>query len=251
MYRILLVIRLGLHVLFRCNIFKTLYLNFKMLPIKYAIKLPIWIYGKITFRSLQGKLFIESEKIYPGMIKIGKRDYYVNTNVPQTIWTINGILKFKGKINFMQGTYLLISRNGYLEIGTDGTIIGTSSKIICFDKIVIGDNVRITWECQIIDSSFHYVEQMDNYMIPSLTKPIVINNNCWIGNRTTISKGTYLPSYSIVASNSLVNKDFKNIGECYMYAGIPATPKIKCRRIYDKKKEKELDLKYNYDRTHL
>ena len=222
-----------------------------MLPIKQAIKLPIWIYGKTTFRSLYGKVIIESENIYPGMIKIGKRDYYINTNVPQTIWTINGILKFKGRINFLQGSYILISRNGYLEIGTNGTFIGSNSKIICFDKILIGNNVEITWECQIVDTSFHYMEQMDSNLIPSLTKPIIICDNCWIGNRTTISKGTYLPCYSIVASNSLVNKDFSNIGEYYMFAGLPAIPKIRCRRIYDKEKEKELDLKYNYDRTHL
>jgi DNA gyrase/topoisomerase IV subunit A len=68
---------------------------------------------------------------------------------------------------------------------------------------------------------------------------------------TPSEKGTYLPRYSIVASNSLVNKDFRNVGECHMFAGLPAIPKIRCRRIYNKEIERELDLKYNYDRTHL
>jgi hypothetical protein len=35
-------------------------------------------------------------------------------------------------------------------------------------------------------------------------------------------KGTYLPAYTIVASNSLVNKNFKEIGEHCLIGGIPA-----------------------------
>jgi len=251
MKRMIQIVRIGLHVVLKCNFFKTLYLNLKMLPFKEAIRLPIWIYGKMTLRSLKGKIIIDSS-IYPGMIRVGRKDWYVTTHASQSTWTINGILKFKGKLNIYHGNYILISKNGYLELGTNGTIIGTDCKIMCFEKIVIGNDVRIPWECQIIDTSFHYVKQIDSEKIPSsLTKPINIGNNCWIGNRTTISKGTYLPDYSIVASNSLVNKDFRDIDECYMFAGSPASPKLKCKRIYDKEEEKELDLKYNYDRTHL
>lgn len=250
MYKVLSIIKLGLHVLFICNVLKTLYVNFKMLRFKEAIKLPIWIYGKMSFRSLKGKIIIDSP-IYPGMIRIGRKDWYVTTNISQSIWTINGVLKFKGKLNIYHGSYITVSNNGYLEIGAEGTIVGSGCKFICFEKIVIGNNVSITWECQMIDTSFHYVEQLENNKIPPLTKPIVISDNCWIGNRTTISKGTYLPKHSIVASNSLVNKDFRNVGEYQMFAGLPAIPKIRCRRIYNKEIERELDLKYNYDRTHL
>ena len=35
-------------------------------------------------------------------------------------------------------------------------------------------------------------------------------------------KGTYLPAYTIVASNSLVNKNYKEMGEHCMIGGIPA-----------------------------
>lgn len=251
MFRIFLIIKLGLHVLFKCNVLKTLYLNFKMLPKKQAIKLPIWIYGEMEFRSLKGKIIIDSSQIYPGMIRVGRKDWYVTTNISSSTWNINGILKFKGGLNIYHGSYIVISKKGYLEIGTNGTFIGSNSKILCFDKIIIGNNVRITWECQFIDTTFHYVKQLENNKIPSLTKPVVISDNCWIGNRTTISKGAYLPCYSIVASNSVVNKDFQSVGECNLFAGLPAIPKMRCKRIYDNDREKELDLKYNYDRTHL
>ena len=250
MIRIIQLIKIVLHIFLKCNFIKTLYLNFQMLPFKEAVRLPIWIYGKITFRSLRGEIVIDS-KIYPGMIRVGRKDWYVSTNTPQSIWTINGTLKFKGKINIYHGSYILVSKNGYLEIGTNGTFIGTDNKIICFDKIVIGNNVQITWECQIIDTSFHYVDRLDNNDISSLTKAVILEDNCWIGNRTTISKGTHLPSYSIIASNSLVNKDYSESGSYCMFAGSPAKFKMRCKRIFNQQLERELDLKFDYDRTHL
>ena len=251
MNRIMRIIRIGLHILIKCNLIKTLYLNFKMLPFKQAIKLPIWIYGKIVFRSLSGQIIIEASNITSGMVKIGKKSNYVNTCIPQTILTVNGILKFKGNINFLQGNYVLVSKNGYLEFGKTGSMVGSNCKIICFDRIIVGDNVRMTWECQIIDTSFHYVEQIETKKVSSLTKPIIISDNCWIGNRTTISKGTILPSYSIVTSNSLVNKDYTEYGSNCMFAGCPARFKMKCKKIYDIEQEKEYDRKFCYDRTHL
>ncbi len=251
MNKIKLLISIVFHVLFKCNLYKTLYLNFKMLPFKKAVKLPIWIYGKMTFRSLNGIIIIEG-KTYPGMIRVGRTDRYVTTNVPQSIWTINGTLKFKGKVNIYQGNYILVSKTGYCEIGTNGTLIGSDIKIFCFNRIVIGDNVRITWENQIYDTSFHYIEQLDNNNeISSLPKAVIIEDNCWIGNRSTITKGTHLPSYSIVASNSLVNKDFSSVGSCSLFAGTPAKFKMKCKRVLDKNIEKDLDLKYGYNRTYL
>lgn len=242
----------SLFSLLKTNLSKTIWFNFKMLPFKQAIRFPIYIYGKATFRSTKGEIVIDAP-IGHGMIKIGKNDYYVDTSMQQTIWTLCGKLIFHGPVNFLHGTYLLISDNATMEIGTHGTFFGTGTKLICFDNIIIGDNVQITWDCQLIDTSFHYIELMqENNKINPLTKPVIIGNNIWIGNRTTISKGTILPDYSIVASNSLVNKDFSDIQPYSLFAGCPAKSKgTGFRRVFDYKQEKELDEKYNYVRTHL
>lgn len=253
MKRVLGIIKKVLHIIFKCNTIKTLYINFKMLPLPQALRLPIWIYGKMTFRSLEGSIIIDSKHITPGMIRVGRNDWYVATSKAQSIWTINGVIKFKGNINIYHGSYLLVSRCGYLEIGTKGTIIGTDCKIFCFEKVIIGDNVRIAWDIQIIDSSFHYVEMLHSEdSVKSLTRPIYIGDYCWIGNRTTISKGTNLPNYTIVASNSLVNKDYSSIGPYHLLTGIPAIPKVKnVRRVFNAQLEKDYDREFKYDRTHL
>lgn len=52
--------------------------NFKLLPIKQAIKLPIYIYGPIKFYWLCGKIELRSEKIFSGMIKLGRNNEFFN-----------------------------------------------------------------------------------------------------------------------------------------------------------------------------
>lgn len=238
------------HLLFKTNFSKTIYLNFKMLPFDQAIRLPIYVYGRMVFRKLDGNIVIKNE-IKAGMIKIGKRDYYVETTLPQSIWTICGTIVFNGPMNFLQGSYVLVAGKALLEFGTKSTLCGSNIRIMCFEKIVIGDCVRISWDVQIIDTSFHYIKKSDAETI-KLTSPIHIGNFVWIGNRATISKGTVIPDETIVASSSLVNKDFHSIGKYCLLAGQPAKVKATgVSRVYDAEEQKQLDLKFGYVRTHL
>ena len=239
--------------LLKTNLPKTIWLNFKMLPFKQAVKLPIYIYGKMIFRRMKGQLIIDSEEIHSGMIKIGKRDYYVETTVPQCIWHIEGTLILHGPMKFMQGSYVLVAGGATLEIGAGGTIFGSNFRVFCFDHITIGNNARMAWDVQIMDSSFHYTEDLNREgLVRPLNKPIHIGDNVWVGNRSTIAKGAVLPDYSIVASNSLINKDFSSIESYSLLAGSPAAVKATgIRRIFDAEREKELDKQFGYTRTHL
>ena len=221
------------------------------------MKLPILFYGKTDFRSLTGHVEIKGS-IHCGMISVGKKDVYVDTNVQNTIWTINGMLILEGPIRFFRGSYILVAKNGVLDIKSKPTEsgitkIGSNIHIFCFNHITIGYCTRIAWECQIYDSSFHYIEFVDSEKeIVPLSTPIVIGNHVWIGNRTTIAKGAIIPNDTVVASNSLVNKDFSNTEPYSMLAGCPATVKATgLRRVFDRKQERELDKKFNYSRTGL
>lgn len=229
---------------------KTIYINFKLLPLNQAIFLPIFIYSKLEIRSLKGRALIKGV-VRPNMIRIGDNTRYPTTSKPLSIWTINGTLVFNGPIKFFQGTYIYVAEGSTLSLGTKGTFIGSDTKIICRDQITIGDCVEITWECQIYDTSFHYIKQEGKDVEP-LTKPIIINDYAWIGNRTTISKGCILPSHTIVASGSLCNKDYSEFGQNCLFAGTPA----KCKatnidRIYSYNEEKIYDKKFNYIRYRL
>ncbi len=236
----------------RTNIIKTLMVNFRLLPWKQAIRLPIFIYGRFTLRGHKGRIVLK-QPTRAEMIIIGKKSSYVTTTVQRTIWTVNGTLVFGGPMKFAFGSYLLVTDNATLSFGTGGTYCGSNFKVFCFDKITIGDNVRMAWDVQIIDSSFHYTKNLnkDGYVAP-LTKPILLESNIWVGNRSTISKGAVIPNETIIASNSLVNKDFSENPPYSLIAGSPATLKVTgIQRIWDDKTQKELDEQFGYIRTHL
>lgn len=248
-----------LYVLFfRSRLFSTLKINFKMLPFKQAIRFPIVVYSKTNFRSLKGRIEIKG-RLYFDMISIGQRGY-IATAKPISTWKIEGNIVFYGPIAFYQGTYLLVAKDAVLTFGNEKSsnksgessiTVGTNTKIICFESITIGDFAGITWDVQLIDTSFHYIENNCGE-VQSLTKPIVIGDRVWVGNRTTISKGAVIPSNSIICSNSLVNKDLSSYGEHCMFAGSPAVKKgegLSCVR--DEQKQAEYDKKFGYNRSGL
>ena len=61
----------------RLRLLHSLFFNFKLLPIKQAIKLPIYIYGPIKFYWLCGKIELRSEKIFSGMIQPLSLQFYI------------------------------------------------------------------------------------------------------------------------------------------------------------------------------
>ena len=88
---------------------------------------------------------------------------------------------------------------------------------------------------------------MTNGEILRKNKPIKIGCRNWIGNHTTIMKGTQTPNDCIIASNSLLNKDYGSRSNV-MIAGTPA--KIigeGMARIYDVNNEFLLDQLFKLD----
>lgn len=245
-------------LVFRSRLISTLKINFKMLPFNQAIRFPIVVYSKTNFRSLTGRIEIKGRLDFD-MISIGQHGY-VATTKPVSNWTIEGTIVFWGGIAFCQGTYLLVAKDAILTFGNVKSIdnsgrtsitIGSNTKIICFESITIGVCTGITWDVQLMDTSFHYIENKDRE-VQSLTKPIVIGDRVWVGNRTTISRGAVIPSNSIICSNSVVNKDLSSYGEYCMFAGSPAVKKSEgLSRVWDEGKQANYDKKYGYNRVHL
>lgn len=240
----------GFRELFKTNLFKTLWFNYKMLPLRQAVKLPVFLYGKVAFRNTDGSFIIKADAT-PGMIRIGRKDRYVMTSVPYSIWTIEGSITFHSGFRFYGGSYVFCAKNAELSF-MGGGFCGTNTKIICFDRITLNDT-RITWDCQIMDTSYHYLEMTNSPdRFEPLTAPVYLGNHVWIGNNTTIAKGAVVPDETIIASHSLVNKDFSDIGPYCLLAGTPASIKSRgVRRIYNNGIEAELDIQYGYTRTHL
>ena len=203
------------------GIFKTLYLNFRMFPLRIAVRLPVYCSAHTRFFSLKGKIEFDCP-VRHGLVKIGflANDMFVPSNNVANL-SINGVLRFKGRGDFAGGVSLNVGRYGTLTLG-DEFVINSQVKIVCHERIDIGDWARIAWECQLFDTNFHYIREVATGRHLKKTAPVLIGKNVWIGNRTTVTKGALLPDLCIVGSNSLCNKDYSELPRDSLIAGIPA-----------------------------
>ena len=105
---------------------------------------------------------------------------------------------------------IVVAANAILEIGENVGI--TQSVIHCYERIVIGNNVKIGAGCMIMDTNFHstnwkYRICEDKDIIDVRTSPVYIGANAFVGARTIICKGVKIGENSIVAAGSVVVKD--------------------------------------------
>lgn len=112
-----------------------------------------------------------------------------------------------------------IQSRGQIIIG-NGCGINSYSRIIAFDKIILGDNVILAQFVSILDHD-HKIET-DNIKFSFKkfeTNPIEIGSNVWIGDKVSILKGVKIGSNVVIGANSVVTKDIPSNS---IAAGIPA-----------------------------
>ena len=207
-------------ILYRHNWWAILYFNFKMLPFKQAIRLPFDFYGKVKFVNLKGKVSLKADMIYSGMIKFGSQGRDMFTANP-VILDIRGDLSFSGSFYIGCGSTIRIESNATLSIG-DKSRIGANSIIFCEDKIQIGNNVEMSWNCQLMDTDRHEILDVVTKQKCLSHSPITIGDNVWVGNHVSFNKGSRVPNDIIISSNSLCNKDYSFVSSFSVIGGIPA-----------------------------
>lgn len=226
------------------NPFATIYLNFRSFPFHQAVHLPVFVFGRPNMYYLTGKMIVLG-RIKRGMIKFNCTLIGAPSNMSMQSDLLNqGMIIFHGGGFIGTGNKIRVANSGTLEFGVDFKI-SDQVNVGCYSTICIGNHCRIAHRCQILDSNYHYIANFNKRIIPLWRKPIIIGDNCWIGNSSTITGGVILPSYTIVGSNSLVNKVFSSIPEGAIIGGIPAKYiSAGFRRVYNRDFEVELDKYY-------
>lgn len=137
------------------NWLATMYLNFKMLPIKQAIYLPLDCYGKVRFVKLSGSIILSTSHIYRGMIKIGSQG---SDMFPQgeCVLSIEGKVMFKGKCALGSTSVLIVKEGGVIDFG-EHVVLGAKCLVFAENKIVFKDYVLTSWNCQFLDSDTHKI----------------------------------------------------------------------------------------------
>lgn len=226
------------------RILYSIFFNFKYLPFSQAKKCPIVFYKHAYGRVTNGGKIILSDEVFKKRKKIiiGFPAEDFEYQCEKSVLNIEyGTVFFNGSFCARRGVIIDIKGEAIFE---DNVLFGPRCRIRIHHKGYFGNNIRIAHETQVFDTNFHFMEKVDFPGYYPISKPISIGSFSWIGNRCTIGPGTKLPDYTIVASNSLVNKDFSSLNTYSMIGGTPARfIREGWTRVWDTKKEFEYQKK--------
>lgn len=129
---------------------------------------------------------------------------------------------YHNMIGRQQPCIFAIARNAQLIIKKNVGISATA--IICWEKIIIGNNVRIGGGTVIYDTDFHSLDYRERAKVPEnrflvKTHSVEIGDNVFIGANCTILKGVTIGENSIIGACSVVSK---SIPKNEIWAGNPA-----------------------------
>lgn len=179
----------------------SIFFNFKYLPFKQAIKLPILLY-RPRFLSLKGKIVI-SGSVKTGMIQIG---FYRVPLYPDSgcILSINGNVNFDGRAFIGNDSKLIVGSNGELIIGNNFNATA-SLKLIANNSVKIEHNVLIGWDNLISDYDFHKLKYTDNRISKGYGS-IKICHDCWLANRCSVYKNVTIPPHSVLSAGTTLKR---------------------------------------------
>lgn len=205
----------------RIRFFQSLYVNFRSLNFKDAIKIPIVTYSNLNIQSLQGRILFKDCVVQPMMIELGVFQRYRSQGVTRI--NNKGQIIFHGKGKILRGAELMTYPDAIIEFG-DSFFVGENVMIYAAEHISMGKSSRISYHSQICDSDFHFMINIENGTIKNRTKPIFIGDFNWIANNVTIKKGTRTPDHITAAgSYTVLLKDYtKEVPPYSILAGNPA-----------------------------
>jgi acetyltransferase-like isoleucine patch superfamily enzyme len=123
-----------------------------------------------------------------------------------------------GKNVTIENSNLATEPNGYIEIGENSYLSGVS--VVAFEKIMIGNYVFLGWGVTIVDTDFHPADAAarladtiaispvgDRSKRPAFpSKPVIIEDDVWVGFNATILKGVTIGKGSIIQPGAVVSK---------------------------------------------
>ncbi len=120
------------------------------------------------------------------------------------------------------GEILIQARTAEARISIgEKTALSNNVSIIATDSISIGKNVLIGNEVMIVDSDFHDIDPIKRHTSAGESKPVVLEDNTWIGSRVMIMKGVVIGENSVIGAGSVVTH---SIPSNVVAAGVPAKP---------------------------
>lgn len=132
----------------------------------------------------------------------------------------------------ISGNILIYGKEARVEIG-NGVFIGNGTTLFCRNEIKLENDIMISWGCTLIDTNAHSLHSMErisdvrdwikgerykNWEVVE-SSPLYVEESCWIGFNSIITKGVVLKRGSVIGCGSVVTKSTEAYG---VYGGNPA-----------------------------
>lgn len=196
---------------------KTLYFNFKYLPFKQAVKLPIFVSKNLCLHQTAGSVILDCP-IQTGLVRIGFGDIGIfDSKRSRSIWNVSGTVIFKGKTRIGHGSKISVGDTGTLILGENFTLTAEST-IIAYSEVTFGKNCLLSWDILVMDTDLHKIKNRSGVVL-NAPRSIQVGNDVWIGCRSLILKGASIPNGSIIGANSTISNLLET--ENGIYVGNP------------------------------
>lgn len=201
---------------------KILFFNFRFLPFKDAIRLPIIISYHVKLRGLKRTNFIikGSSQLRTGSVRLGfygSDCAYRESKKAMISIEGKGRIEFEGSFGLSQGI-MIEAVDGVIKFG-ENFRSNFSSYIYCKESsVTFGKDVVLGWHVQVKNGDGHCV--VENNVAKPLCAPIVIGNHVWLCSYSEVLKGVRIGDNSVVAYRALLTKADGKPGN--LYAGCPA-----------------------------
>ncbi len=120
---------------------------------------------------------------------------------------------------FEDAVYLkVVNDHAVLEFG-EYVFVGRGSEFDVQERILIGNHTLIAPGCFITDHSHSISPAVHVDQQPTISKPVVIGNDVWVGANVTVLAGVRIGDGAIVGANSVVTRD---VASMTIVGGTPA-----------------------------
>lgn len=169
--------------------------------------------SKSFFKRCKIKIIGNNNKII-----FGEMSYFLNTNI--SIYGNNNTVYIGNKVYVNNGDFYLEDDNNNLTINSKTTFAGyTHLALTEGTRIIIGEDCLFSNNIVFRTGDSHSILDINGNRT-NFAKDIVISNHVWLTQNVTVLKGSTIADNSIIATGSIVTKQFNN-NNC-LIAGNPA-----------------------------
>ncbi len=118
----------------------------------------------------------------------------------------NSTIILNSRSYLAEGTLLRVTQNATFYLGKNSGF-NSYCVITCRERITIGDNVMFGPFVTIHDHDHIYKTKDSMKTSGYITKPVVIEDDVWVGANVTILKGVTIGKGSVIAAGSVVVKN--------------------------------------------